>query len=93
MWNRNGYAYKKHHSTVQALMDLIEVWCSNIDSNSQNINMMLDLSCAFDLVSHKTLLEKMNIYNFGQDSLDLIESYLNFRSQYVEIRGKRSNIL
>ena len=93
MWNKNGYAYKKHHSTIHALMDLAEIWCSNIDSNTQNVNMMLDMSCAFDLVSHNTLREKMKIYKYDKNSIKLILSYLSFRSQYVDICGKKSNYL
>ena len=93
LWNKNGYAYKKNHSTSHALMDLVEIWCSNIDGNAQNMNMMLDLSCAFDLVSHDTLLSKMKIYKFGNDAIQIMESYLNYRSQYVEVNGKRSNFL
>ena len=93
MWNKNGYAYKKHHSTIHALMDLAEVWCSNIDSNTQSVNMMLDMSCAFDLVSHDTLLEKMKIYKYDTNSIKLMKSYLSFRSQYVDICGEKSEFL
>ena len=70
LWNKNGYAYKKNHSTSHALMDLVEIWCSNIDGNTQNMNMMLNLSCVFDLVSHDTLLSKMKIYNFGTEAIE-----------------------
>ena len=74
-------------------MDIAEVWCSNIDSNTQSVNMMLDMSCAFDLVSHDTLLEKMKIYIYDTNSIKLMKSYLSFRSQYVDICGQKSNYL
>ena len=74
-------------------MDLAEVWCSNIDSNTQSVNMMLDMSCAFDLVSHDTLLEKMKIYKYDTNSIKLMKSYLSFRSQYVDICGEKSEFL
>ena len=92
-WNKNGYAYKKHQSRIYALMDVAEVWCSNIDSNTQSVNMMLDMSCVFDLVSHDTLLEKMKIYKYDTNSIKLMKSYLSFRSQYVDICGEKSEFL
>ena len=93
MWNENNYAYKKYHSTINALMDLVEIWAGNIDSNLQNMNMFLDLSCAFNCVQHSTLLQKLQIYKFGPKSLELIESYLKYRTQFVSDSGRESNYL
>lgn len=43
----------------------------------------LDLSKAFDCVSHKILLKKLKLYGFDQNSMSLMESYLLNREQYV----------
>ena len=93
LWNKNNFAYKANHSTMNALMDIIETWSKNIDQNYQNMNMMLDLSAAFDCVNHSTLKRKMEIYKYGTNSITLVQSYLNYRSQLVTVGGKDSSIL
>ena len=57
LFNDRSYAYKDNHSTINALLDMSETWCENIDQNTQNVNMFLDMSAAFDCVSHTTLRE------------------------------------
>ena len=59
--NKNSFAYRKSHSTVNALIDMMEIWAENINMNTQNLNMFLDLSAVFDCVSHKILLSKLKL--------------------------------
>ena len=62
------------------------------EENQQNINMFLDMSAAFDCVRHSTLKMKMEMYKFSEETVNLLDSYLSHRSQYVEISGQSSNI-
>ena len=48
----------------------------------------LDQSAAFDVIRHSTLLRKLSLYNFGENTVRWIKSYLEFRSQYVSIGTK-----
>ena len=57
----------------------------DIDEHNQNITMFLDISLAFDCVNRLTLGHKMEIYNFSQDTINLVDSYLNYRSQFVSV--------
>ena len=50
----------------------------------------IDQSSAFDVLEHKTLLNKLELYNFGTETLNWIKSYLMNRSQYVNIGTKNS---
>ena len=64
LFNERSYAYKPNHSTINALLDMSETWNMNIDNNFQNINTFLDMSSAFDCVSHDTIIEKMRMYKY-----------------------------
>ena len=87
------YAYRNHFNTINSMIDMVEIWTQNIDEHKQNITMFLDMSSAFDCVNRLTLEHKMNIYNFLQETINLVDSYLNYRSQFVSVGGKKSEIL
>ena len=76
--------------TITAMIDIMETWTENIDSNFQNLSIFLDLSSAFDCVSASVLTDKMSIYGFGPNTRALMTSYLSFRSQAVLVNGKLS---
>ena len=71
---------------------MCETWSENIDMNFQNMNMFIDMSAAFDCVSHATLIKKMEMYRFDNRTVELILLYLSYSSQFVEINGQRSEI-
>ena len=49
--------------------------------------MLTDLSKAFDCVNHDLLTARMHAYNFGQNALVLIHSYLSERKQRTKINS------
>ena len=53
----------------------------------------MDLSAAFDIVDHPLLLEKLQLYGFAENSVNLIDSYLSGRHQTVYIEGTLSKVL
>ena len=53
----------------------------------------IDLSKAFDSVSHQILLDKLNLIDFNDDALELIFSFLSHRSQQVVINNTVSDII
>ena len=50
-------------------------------------SMMMDLSTAFDCISHDLLIAKLHAYGFDKPSLKLMHSYLNCRKQKVKINS------
>ena len=63
----------------------------NDQNNKYKVNtLLLDLSAAFDIVSHSKLLVKLKHFGFGQLALDFIESYLTGREVYVEVETDKS---
>ena len=53
------YGFRAGHSCEHALIDLQEVLLDNISNNRHSIGIFLDLSKAFDVIDHKTLLYKL----------------------------------
>ena len=91
LWHPLQFAYRKEVSTANALLMLHENWMEAIDKNEQNILMMIDLSSAFDVISHDLLLDKLECYRMDEDTRKWIRSYLTYRSQYVQIGEAKSN--
>ena len=54
---------------------------------------LMDLSKAFDCISHELLIAKLRAYGFGNDSLRLIFDYLTPRKQRVRINSTYSSWL
>ena len=50
----------------------------------------LDLRKAFDVVSHRILLDKLKLLGIRRLTLDWFTSYLDNRRQYTEINGIKS---
>ena len=84
-------AYRKKHSTETALL---KVKCDIRDSLDQGdfvALVMLDLSAAFDIVSHDSLLKRLNdSFGIKGQVLRWFTSYLDQRRQNVIINGAES---
>jgi hypothetical protein len=85
--------FRKHHSCNTALIKLIDSWLKDIDSGKMIGSVFLDLRKAFDLVDHKILLKKLELYHFSQHSIKLFSSYLNDRKQIVKVGNIQSEML
>ena len=51
----------------------------------------MDLSKAFDCISHDLIIAKLKAYGFQNDSLKIIYSYLKGRRQCVRVNGSDSS--
>ena len=85
-------AYKKHHSTETALLKVKNDLLMNMDNQHVTLLVLLDLSAAFDTVSHDILFDRLNT-RFGVSGIALqwLQSYLADRSQRVSINGVLSD--
>ncbi|KAF2349842.1 Reverse transcriptase domain [Trinorchestia longiramus] len=84
----NQYAYRKHTSTQDALLNITEKIYSDIDTKNITLLLLLDLSKAFDSVEHKRLLQKIS--NLGITT-QWFQSNLANRSHAVQLENTISS--
>ena len=56
------YGFRKHKSTVQALLNQMQFMYDSIDSGNFVISVFLDFKKAFNTVDHKFVLSKLDFY-------------------------------
>ena len=82
-------AYREHSSTETALLKIKADILDAVDKKEVMCLVMLDLSSAFDTISHELLLKRLK-YRFGitDTVLQWIESFLTNRTQYVKVSNR-----
>lgn len=86
------YGFLPKHSTIFALIDVVDNIRKIIEKGDYALGIFLDLKKAFDTVDHEILLSKLDHYGFRGHSNNLIRSYLTGRSQFTVVNGKKSKI-
>ena len=85
-------AYKVHHSTETVMVKEHDDILRAIDGNEAVVLLMLDISAAFDTVSHETLLDRLSRrYGITESVREWFASYLSSRTQFVQIECSRSS--
>ena len=85
------FGFRKSYSTEHALMSITEQIKSNFRKKSFSCGVFVDLEKAFDTVNHSILISKLKYYGLKDQSLSWFTSYLNNRSQQVNLNGQISN--
>ena len=67
------FGYREGFNTQTSLLRLVE---KSLDKNGYVEGILIDLSKAFDIIIHDLLLAKLNAYDLGKNSLQIIQSYL-----------------
>ena len=91
----NQHAYRKHHNTTTAMLQMVDNWIQGIECGQMAGVCMVDLSSAFDIVDHDLLLQKMALYGCSPSVIGWFSSYLRLRRQAVginEILSKLVNV-
>jgi hypothetical protein len=84
-------AYRRHHSTETALLRVHNDIISAIGEKKVVLLVLIDLSAAFDTVSHKCLLSTLQHLGVKGNALDWFASYLSCRQQRININGTQSD--
>ena len=78
------FGFRKGHSTSHALNYSINHLTSALADKNHVIGIFIDLSKAFDTISHDKLLQKLSNYGIRGSAHSLLSSYLSDRSQYTK---------
>ena len=79
-------AYRKHHSTESALLNIHNDTLLNMAKGSVTTLTLLDLSTAFDTIDHTILLDRLNVYcGISELALGCFKSYLSGRTHSVKV--------
>ena len=79
--NPTQHAYRKGHSTQTCLMEIVEYIQKQRDNRKTIGLASLDLSEAFDSISHSHLLVKLGKLGLHGDAINWCKSYLENRKQ------------
>ena len=91
--NINHHAHRVHHSTTTTILHILDQIYEATDKNLILTLITVAESNMFESVEHNLLTEKMELYNFNQDTIDWFKDYLSFRSSYVSISAKPSKMV
>ena len=87
------FGFLEKISTQDVLICFTESICEHVYKNDSIYSVCIDLSEAFDPVSHQVLMDKLKLIGFNGDVLELIFSFLLHRSQQVVINNTVSDII
>ena len=87
---KEQYGFRKNKSTSDAVTDILNNIYDAVNQKRYLGAVFLDLSKAFDTVSHDILLKKLEHYGIRGLALQLLASYLQNRKQYVTVDGHKS---
>ena len=85
------YAFRPNSDTTMALTAIIDEITTNTNKKQPTLAIMLDLTKAYDTISHKKLLHKLkNEFNFHPNTLALFTSYFTNRTQSLHTTTAQS---
>eukprot|EP00794_Sanderia_malayensis_P000634 gene634-1302_t len=89
---QNQWGFKKGLNTESTLLYLTETWKQHIEEGKVVGVIFVDFRKAFDTVNHIILAYKLKAMGITGDLLNLLQDYLANRNQFVNVKGKHSDI-
>ena len=89
----NQYGFRKNHSCQHAILKLTHDILDSLNKKNYTIATLIDLSKAFDTISHSTLFKKLHYYGFSESALNWFRSYFDQQAQQIKLNSQFSNAL
>ncbi len=89
------FGFRKKHSTIHPMLHFLKniTEFNDLPTKDFTIGTFLDLSKAFDTISHNILLEKLSFYGFRGLANDWFRNYLTGRKQFTNFKTSESSML
>lgn len=91
LFDKEQHGFRSGHSVITAATEYINSIINAIDAGDRVTGVFMDLTKAFDSVSHSKLIEKLQILGIKGPPLSWLRSYLFNRTQFVEINYQIKN--
>jgi retron-type reverse transcriptase len=85
LFSNTQFGFRRGLSTSSAVLSFIDNIVRSFEKNNHYKAIFLDLSKAFDTVSHDILIKKLGYYKFSSSGISMITSYLSNRTQKVKV--------
>ena len=80
----NQYDFTRKHLTEYASFELVDRIITHMDNNDEPFSIFLELSKAFDMIDHPTLINKLRYHGVVDATLkNLFKSYIINRKDYT----------
>ena len=96
---RNNLISHSHHGSVKGkstqsfISEIHDLLLEDLCHGKETALLILDHSKAYNVICHKTLLSKLEIIGYRPQEVTIMKSFLSDRRQFVQLKGKRSEIL
>ena len=90
LFSDSQYGFRNKRSCVLQLLEVLDSWSRSLDNGNQVDTIYLDIRKAFDSISHKILIQKLEAYGIGGEVLEWVRDFLKGRRQRVMLNGKKS---
>ena len=87
----NIYGFQKKHSCEHAITELVGKICKGLETNKHTMAIFINLSKAFDTISHDILFSKMALYGIRGIALKWYTSYLSNRTMQAKCNTSNSS--
>ena len=89
---QSQYGFRTGHSCQNAISELIGNVLKNQEENKLTIGVFIDLSKAFDTLSHNILIKKLQEYGIRGTPLKWFESYLEDRNMRIKVNSSNGTL-
>ena len=95
LFYQHQYGFRPKHSTIHPIIHLLNQIAEENDNTTKylTLSVFIDLSKAFDTISHDILLSKLDNVGVRRIAKSWFESHLTDRKQYMELYDDKSPLV